>query len=72
MTIDQTDPFETGAGTQFIGSREDWKDFHPEDPEEEEGDTPRDVVIMLGFDPLEVEDDDQETGQQVRAEERQR
>lgn len=57
--VDQTDPFGTGAGTQFLGDPGDWREYKPEDQGDEDmEETPEDVIEMIGFDPLELEDDD--------------
>ena len=44
----------------FEGSTgEEWKDFDEVDPDDEELDeTPADVVMMLGFDPKDADEDD--------------
>lgn len=49
------DPFETGADVHFPDV--DWREeLDDEDPDDEEIETPADVVAVLGFDPREAEE----------------
>ncbi len=53
-----SDPFESGADTHFAGGLPDWRGADiGDDPDDEVLDeTPADVVAVLGFDPLELDD----------------
>ena len=51
-----SDPFAAGADVYFSGPPIDWRQELAEevDPDDEEIETPPDVVAMLGFDPRDL------------------
>lgn len=52
------DPFQTGAEVEFTGAVPEWRTtLLEEDPDDEQIETPADVVEILGFDPAEGSDD---------------
>ena len=63
----ESDPFETGADVFFLAKDTDWRnELDDEDPDDEQIETPEDVIAVLGFDPAEDDDesdDDDESTQ---------
>lgn len=53
-----TDPFNTGADTHFLAKTAEEPDGTPDPDDEQLEETPPDVVAILGFDPLELEDNE--------------